>query len=99
MTYVLLWQLKQKLKEVKSKLEKQLEEDEKEARIIGEKRGEENVKERSGNLENQLAKAREERVKAENRAQEIQQQYNEEIRRLSHQLQSALQWKIIMIVC
>uniref|UniRef100_A0A9I9DRC2 AIG1-type G domain-containing protein n=1 Tax=Cucumis melo TaxID=3656 RepID=A0A9I9DRC2_CUCME len=84
-------ELKQKLKEVKSKLEKQLEEDEKEARIIGEKRGEENVKERSGNLENQLAKAREERVKAENRAQEIQQQYNEEIRRLSHQLQSALQ--------
>ncbi|KAL0538212.1 hypothetical protein IC582_027217 [Cucumis melo] len=80
-----------KLKEVKTKLEKQLEEDEKEARIIGEKRGEENVKERSGNLENQLAKAREERVKAENRAQEIQQQYNEEIRRLSHQLQSALQ--------
>ena len=80
-----------KLKEVKTKLEKQLQEDEKDARIIGEKRGEENVKEKSRNLENQLAKAREERVNAENRTQEIQRQYNDEIRRLSHQLQSALQ--------
>lgn len=82
--------LEEKLKEVRTKLEQQLEEDEKEARVIAEKREEDIVKDKSSNLEYKLAKAREERVKAEERAQKIQEQYNEEIRRLSHQLQHAL---------
>ncbi|CAK9328748.1 unnamed protein product [Citrullus colocynthis] len=80
----------EKLKEVKTKLEQKLEEDEKEARVIAEKREEDIVKDKSSNLEYQLAKAREERVKAEEGVQKIQEQYNEEIRRLSHQLQHAL---------
>ncbi|XP_038906853.1 immune-associated nucleotide-binding protein 9-like isoform X2 [Benincasa hispida] len=83
--------LEGKLQEVTTKLKQQLEADEKEARIIAEKREEKILKDKSSNLEHQLGKAREERVEAEERAKQLKQQYTEEIRRLSHRLQSALE--------